>query len=659
MGEAVTPPGITEIERKKVDQISWRMRNKPGYRATPEELALLARYKECQEAAARELISAPPAAPSEPVLGLEDLDGVGTGMESADRKAAYFEKATASAIENLHEAGEGERNHTLNTVVFKLVGMGVGLGQDYSRGVELLKMAAIGIGLSKGEIEATVRSAIRGGKKAAFVPESLERPFDFGGTPDTVVEIEGLEEEPEQDLVSESNYPTYNLKDVLPDKNTFLDAFCAEGLKVALPEEFHLFVGLAALSVAVGRSAALKRIEIPTYPNLGICLTANSAAGKGRCMSLGTSVVEAALPFDDTPLSSMMDPEGVWVSHLPGSGEQLIKNLDVSSRNEDGKIVRVHTLVSLIQFDEMARFVSKSGGRGEENSYKSIIIEFADCKDRITTNAGGRSSTVADGFVSFLTSTQPGHLRSQFGQRDKAGGFLNRFIFPFGRSVKQPAFESVVVDKTLPVMLLRDTHNWVRSLSKTSDSGFTPSHWYRDEDWTAAAKETYGDFIDRVIDPECERNTEQADILGRMRVNVLRLILLFAVNLHSQTIEVEHVESALALYPYLKACALALTLEIKKTENSENLDLILNAVKKVEASTKPRPASKYDLNRASAEIKNMNLEDFTNAVNKLVQSGQIHRVTRGSESKGGKSSTCWSTMPLEHWKKQGAPVRSK
>lgn len=596
----------------------------------------------------------PESAPPPPYVdGLEDvgLEDVSDVSDVSDVAAqAYFEKTLQNAAHDIMTAEEGCRNDTLNEKAFKVVSMATGLHIDPSAAVDVLRLAARGAGLNKSEIEKTLTSALSGGKRTPFTPYLSSRSEDIIITLPDLDEPEYESDEAESEIQS-GDYPTYNWRDVLPDKNTFLDAYCAEAFKISIPREFQPIVALSIIGTAVGRHVALKRIENPTYGNLAICLTTSSAAGKGRSIRLGTSIVSHALAFDDNPLTAGLEPEGVLILTLPGSGEKLVRELAISQiDNNTKRVIKKITCNTLVTFQEMDRLVSKAGVGGSTNAFKSYIQDFTDCDDEISTSSmGAGRATVYDGFVSFLTSTQPDHLRSQFGQRDKASGLLNRFIFPFGRGIKQPAFEEVNIDRTIPSKLLKDIYDWARTLSCNNDPNTTPGFWYKDEAWTPAAVKTYTEFINEVIDPVCERDKANSDILGRMRVNTLRLILLFAINAMSETIEVEHVNSAIALYPYMRDCAMMLSAEVQKTEKSENLKMIFEAVEKYEAKHN-QPPTKCGLGRTDTRIKRLNAEEFTDAAEKLVRSRQLHTVITGRESGMGKTGIRWSTQPAEYWK---------
>lgn len=447
----------------------------------------------------------------------------------------------------------------------------------------------------------------------------------------------------EEEHEDETGWPTYDLAQVLPGKQTFLDAFCAEGLKADVPREFPLWAGISALSVAIGRRVALKKIERPTYGNFSICLTCQSTSGKGRSLDWAEDILRAALPYDETPLLSGLPPEGVRVIDLPGSGEALVDDLDVVLTDTGGKVIKRFSPAALVRWSEMSYVVGKS----RNSSYKTYVIDFADTRPIIARNSlrNGRGQ-VKNGFVTFLTSTQPGALRDQFGRGDVSSGLLNRFLFPFGKTVPPRAWGTPEQDWVPAEMALRGIDLWASNLTPNNPDG--NGYWISEADWKDDARELWIELFGTRVVPD--KMGPQSDLLGRMDLNMLRLVLLFAVNERSIHIEANHVRQAFALYDYLKACALSLAREVASTELSDHMKLVLDAVRKVE-TTKKTPATRRDLDRASAKIKAMNEEQFTNAVNRLQNAKRLFHVEwRGGRGKPGNGYTTdrkqWEKAPL-------------
>lgn len=92
-----------------------------------------------------------------------------------------FEKC----IDTIRSAGEGERNHTLNTEAFKIGQLltSSDITQEYAN--EEIKKAALEIGLDPGEIRATTKSGFSGGKSNPLTcPFSNDQPIVTINIPD-------------------------------------------------------------------------------------------------------------------------------------------------------------------------------------------------------------------------------------------------------------------------------------------------------------------------------------------------------------------------------------------------------------------------------------------------------------------------------------------
>lgn len=455
------------------------------------------------------------------------------------------------------------------------------------------------------------------------------------GTPD-------VEETTSGDL-DDSEFPTYDVNSVLPNGNTFLDRYVAEASKADMPREFALWAGMAALSAAVGRRVALKMIEFPTYGNLAICLTSNSASGKSKAVRQAVEVLQAALPYDEMTLMSGAQDYGVQVMNLPGSGESLVESLDVKEVDPATKTVKHRSPSSLVKFEEMQTLVSKSAGR--DSAYKAFIIDFTDCNSEISTRSKKNGhDVVKNGFVTFITTTQPGHLRSQFSQRDKASGLLNRFVFPFGKAVLQSSWwDDKGYNMSGAIVMLADINRWAISLQPNSGNEF----WiHKETNFDDDAREEWVSKWSSLV--SADQIGPHSDLLGRMGLNMMRLTLLFAINEKSTQIKLGHVKSAFGLYGYLRACSLMLAKEVAATEMSDNMTALMGAIEKWEANSKNTlPATKRDIKRMSKHVADLNEEEYNDALGRLMRTKSVHHM---SVKSGNRTRECWTTEPAK-WAK--------
>lgn len=508
-----------------------------------------------------------------------------------------------------------------------------------NEGGDVLTIAGFAYGLDpKGpecyQIKQRLARELRGVDRAAFVESAS--PVVLVDEPAPVLRlVKAVEEEAPE--IEVKDYPTFDLKQVLPGSNTFLDRYVAEASKADVPREFPLWVGLSILSTAIGRRVALKKVEFPTYGNLAICLTSQSASGKGRSMRAGVEVLRQALPYEEESLLSGLEPEGVLVMALPGSGESLVQSLDIQVDMGKGNPIKHLATPTLVEFEEMQQLIAKAGGK--DSAYKTYILQFADCIREIGTKSLKNGHyKVLNGFVTFLTATQPKHLRSQFSQRDQTSGLLNRFIFPFGKPIAQRSWGLPDLDWNLPIVSLKMIHTWTDSLPANNPAG--DEFWIDEDAWDEDAKLAYVSFHQKQIQPA--EIGSQSDLLGRMGLNILRLILLFAANSLSERVQLGHVKSAIALHSYMRDCALLLAKEVAATEMSDAMQAVLDAVDHVEAK-EMRPATRRHLDKASAVVCGMNAEQFNDVITRLMRTKHLVHVIVKSRTGKGRSGTAWTT----------------
>lgn len=442
--------------------------------------------------------------------------------------------------------------------------------------------------------------------------------------------------------------PSYSIARVLPQAGTFLDEYCAQTLALHFPQEWPLFAGLMVLSTAIGSRFSLKVTSSPTYANLAICLVGPSTSGKGATQRPAISLLNRVVPYDDTPMSGGLPPEGTRHVRLPGSAEALIRDIEIprpiatpTKPNEKVPAIRGFSLPTIVEWEELQMLVVKSAAAS--SSYKSFIIEFADRLDLISTNSvSGGGVYLKRPYVNFFTGTQPAHLRDQFTKKDQHSGLINRFIFAFGTPVPwewenphQPIWLSAE-------SALKKTIQWARGLP---DKGDIAGEYCIDRsDWDTDAWQRWVSFASTTI--EQDRTGPYTDLLGRMGQQMLRFILLFAINDMSTQIKLEHVEAALELYQYIRGGYLALSSEMAKTEISEGMTEVLRLVEHLETSLK-KPPTKRDIDKLMAR-KKLNDQQFGEIIEKLRRAGMIEYCTTKSRTGRGRPGRAYTTS-LAQW----------
>jgi hypothetical protein len=361
-------------------------------------------------------------------------------------------------------------------------------------------------------------------------------------------------------------YPTFDIDQVLPNRDNFLRAYYDEGIKEDTPNEFHLWCALAVLSLAAGRRVMLKD-DTPITCNLAICLTGATTVGKSRALAHAVRMVRRSMRWSSSDPST-----GVRLVDNPGSGEFLVKSLvnELENPTDPKKPSGVFTPVkALIRFEELSIFVSKSGTQA--GILQQMVMGLANGDDYIGRGSLSNGSDAAeDAFATLVSTTQTKSLQHLFGDRDRVSGLLNRFIFVQGTPKRKRSRGGSPLDFTAAETHLKRVRSWVALEERMIDY---------DED---AGPEWDRFFYERVM-PAMEADT--SELMSRMNLMLMRLLVLFAINDCSDTIKVSHVRSAEALFEYLLGCYRAVDSGLGMAEEDAIRHRLLEQVSKLEETT--------------------------------------------------------------------------
>ena len=399
-----------------------------------------------------------------------------------------------------------------------------------------------------------------------------------------------------------TNYPTFNIKHVLPDSDNFLRAYVDETSKDDVPEEFHLWCALAVLSVAVGRKATIPEPS-PITGNLAICLTGATTVGKSRALSHAVDLVHSTLPWDGTE-------EGVKVIDHPGSGEHLVKQHvnEIEDPSNPKKATGVFVPVkSIVRFEELSTFAGKSGARG--STLGQMVMALANGDRRIGRGSMTHGTDLAkDAFSTVVTTTQPRSLQYLFGDRERVSGLLNRFLFIQGVPKKRRARGGATLNLSIAKEHLRRIRDWAAQ----KDHALV---------WDGDAGRLFDDVFENQIAPLQEK--DETSLLGRLDLTMKRLILLFACNGRSDSIRLEHVQSAVALLDYLRDCYRILDVDLTTSTDDLMLRRILTRIVEYTKKEKYGPTA-GDLNRLIRR-KDYKTGDFLRLCENAEKLGLIYR----------------------------------
>jgi len=204
---------------------------------------------------------------------------------------------------------------------------------------------------------------------------------------------------------------------IVKDKN-HNKRFCQEGIIAEYlkyttgqesPTDFHLWVCIGMIAVALGRNAWLNRGGWNIYPNLFIILIGESGlTRKSTALNLGIHPLQSCLP-DITELGQKITPE-----QLIGVLAQICDD-DSSKRAE-----------AYIHASEMAVLLGKTN---LDDSLIKLLTDLWDCPSHHTYQTRGKGKeTMKDVCINMLAATTPDWLRNSIPQDTLEGGFFSRLI---------------------------------------------------------------------------------------------------------------------------------------------------------------------------------------------------------------------------------------
>jgi hypothetical protein len=450
-----------------------------------------------------------------------------------------------------------------------------------------------------------------GKEKVAIVPEEAEEPKKEDPEPDKKV-VSLVQDTEEQEVLIVPELPEW---DAIFPKDTFLDEYIKLTTTDTAPEAFHLFCGLTAIGLAIGRDAML--YDHPAVgANLFTCFIAVSGAGKSRALRPMMHLLREALPFKEK------DPgtKGVKTVKDPGSPEVLIqifeRELKLDEDDPTSPKMRFPTK-GLITFGEMSSISAKSKRVGTD--LKERLMQFCDLDDLIsnTTITGGHREAV-EPFASCMTTSQPDTIRRQVGSGDIDSGFANRWIFVVGSAKPPRPIGDPIPSMTPATLPLQRIMAWAATRS---------SYVQLSEE----AKEVYTTFFYNVITPDKDISAQNEGLLVRIDLTFKKLMLLLAANKHEEEISSDTVRSTIKLYNYLKACYRFMGERVGISDRSDVAEKILR--KLIDADKKGLTRREVIL---ALPRKYRNIEVVNQALEDLGKSGMAYEVRPVPTGKKGR-----------------------
>lgn len=315
---------------------------------------------------------------------------------------------------------------------------------------------------------------------------------------------------------------------------TFLDAYMQAASKDDVPEEYHFWNAMLAISMAIGRDATLRDLR-PVFGNLFVCILGRTGSGKSKAKYLLDSLLHAALPYSQTDPAS----KGVLRTNAPASAEALIWAFQkrVADPSKPKGSDELHPVRGLIDYSELSSLIGRTNRSG--SVLVPTLMQFYDMEATVSTVSRTHGTEAAyEPYACAITTSQPKSLRGLLTMSDAASGFLNRWLFISGREKRRIAVGGETPDMTPAIEPLQKIHAWA------SDAGQIA--------WSQEAIKSFEDFFHSVLTPII--HDDETDMLSRLDLLAKKLILLFTANGMHDSVRPESVELMKQTVPYLLEC---------------------------------------------------------------------------------------------------------
>lgn len=312
------------------------------------------------------------------------------------------------------------------------------------------------------------------------------------------------------------------------EPGTFLDAYMRACTIDTAPDEYHLFNGLVALSLAAGRNVYDPN-DGSFFPTLFVCFVGSTGRGKSMSRRHLAKTLEKALPYD----YNGPDRSGVLIMDRPGSGEVLVKLLAGDQAPAGMPPYHLGDVKGYLDFDELSELMNKGARTG--STLKDKLLELYDSPEKLSNHSLTSGQFVAHRpFCSVTTSTQPETMRKLFSKGDVHSGFLNRFIFVTGTPKESRAYGMPTIDVNGPSLKLRSISQWIDHHSGNMQIT-----------WSQEAIDTWTPFFYEFLDDD------KADIKARLAFVLKKIVMLMALNGHRTIVEADDIKRAIGLYRFL------------------------------------------------------------------------------------------------------------
>jgi hypothetical protein len=529
----------------------------------------------------------------------------GAAPPPADRYVSAAVECERLAVE---QAGEGNRNSTLNKASFAL-GQFVGAGAlDRHEAEVVLLDAALRTGLSEAEARSTIRSGLDSG---ASQPRDLSNVGQRSGAGSHSVNGSGAVQavEPEDDEEVPDLWPKLDPKALHGIAGEFVEIMDphTEADRVATLTQF-----LVAFGNLIGRNAYYAVGSTRHYLNMFTTLVGQSASGRK-----GTSwdLVEWLMSLVDSDWADNCIKSGLI------SGEGLIYNVRDERREirEDKHGKKLNALADpgisdkrlLVIETELARTIK---AMNREGNTLSDVMRHAWDSGRLRSLAKNSPLKATGAHISIIGHTTREDIRKHLSDTDSANGFANRFLWLAVRRSKMlpDGGNLATVNTDSLIAKMRGFVTRAREAGAMSRDETTAMMW-------------------RGVYPELSapRPGLLGGVTNRAVPQTLRLSCLFALLDGSKIVRPEHLEAALAIWEYAEASA---RMVFGDSLGDPSLDKLLAALRAA-----PQGLTQTEINHEVFQ-RNKKAPQLLALLSDLLTQGAIHGRP---EATGGRKATRW------------------
>jgi len=415
-------------------------------------------------------------------------------------------------------------------------------------------------------------------------------------------------------------------REIVPE-NTFLSTWMAQTTIDDVPEEYHFWNGLLAISMSLGRDVTLKDFR-PVYGNLFICILGRTGSGKSKAKYYLDSLMERALPYEaSNPFS-----KGVLRVSGLASAEALIwmfqKEIEDPTAPR-GSSPDLFPVRGIVDYSELSSMVGRTQRAG--NVLVPTLMQFYDMENTVETvsRTHGIEKAVQP-YACAVTTSQPKSLRGLLTTTDADSGFLNRWFFVVGKEKRRLAIGGVQVDVTPAIKPLADIQGWASMAGGI--------------DWSQEAQDRFTTFFHNELQPTMRE--DETNLLNRMDLLCKKLILLFTANMKSKSVPVEAVDQMMKVYPYLRECYGIPGAHVGSTLQNEVRESILKVV--VDHQTKTgKGATNRDITRRLARRK-YQLDLYNRTMKYMIEIEEL--IIMPSDKGAGRPTVRYGVEDLSEWK---------